>query len=404
LEEKQKNESIISFKNMELGSASLKSLFMLDPSIIHLNHGSFGACPKSIFDSLVKWQKLLEREPVKHLAFDIFKHLEKSREALSLYVGCHKDDIVFFPNPSTALNTVLRSLDLKSGDEILTTNHEYGAMDRAWKFLCKKTGSVYINQEVTLPLLSKEDFIHEFKKGISKRTKVIFLSHITSPTALILPAKEICDIAREKGIITIIDGAHVPAQLDLDISDINPDFYSGACHKWMCSPKGVAFLYVNKSFQNKIEPLVVSWGYEAEDPSHSQFLDYLQWQGTYDMSAYLTIPDTIDFLNKNNWNNIAKQCHELNVWARDRILQEFDIQPICNSMFLGQMSTIEFPFSDPLKNQMEFYDRYKIQLPFWNWHDKTIFRISIQAYNTKEEIYMLIDALKDYQKHFLTGV
>jgi isopenicillin-N epimerase len=382
---------------MELGSTSVKSLFMLDPNIIHLNHGSFGACPKLIFDSLVKWQKLLEREPVKHLAFDIFEHLEKSREALSLYVKCHKDDIVFFPNPSTALNTVLRSLDLKNGDEILTTNHEYGAMDRAWRFLCRKTGAVYINQDIPLPLLSKEHFIHEFKKGISEQTKVIFLSHITSPTALIFPVKEICDIAREKNIITIIDGAHAPAQLDLDISDINPDFYSGACHKWMCSPKGVAFLYVNKNFQDKIEPLVVSWGYEAENPGHSQFLDYLQWQGTYDMSAYLTIPDTIDFLNKNHWCNITKQCHKLNVWAKDRILQEFDIQPICDSMFLGQMSSVEFPFSDPLKNQMEFYARYKIQIPFWNWHDKTIFRISIQAYNSKQDIYMLIDALKDYQ-------
>ena len=198
-------------------------------------------------------------------------------------------------------------------------------MDRAWKFLCNKTGSVYINQDISLPLVSKDHFIHEFKKGISARTKVIFLSHITSPTALVFPVKEICDIAREKNIITIIDGAHAPAQLDLDISDINPDFYSGACHKWMCSPKGVAFLYVSKKFQHKIEPLVVSWGYESDNPGHSQFLDYLQWQGTYDMSAYLTVPDTIDFLNKHNWDNITKQCHELNVWARDRILSEFDI-------------------------------------------------------------------------------
>ena len=137
----------------------------------------FGACPKSIFDSLVSWQRQLEREPVKHLAFDIFQHLEKSRNALSLYVNCHKDDVVFFPNPSTALNTVLRSLDLKSGDEILTTNHEYGAMDMAWRFLCKKTGSIYINQEITLPLLSKEQFIDEFQRNFRKNKRFIFESH-----------------------------------------------------------------------------------------------------------------------------------------------------------------------------------------------------------------------------------
>jgi len=382
---------------MELGNDNIRSLFMLDPDVTHLNHGSFGACPRLIFNSLVKWQELLEREPVKHLAFDIFEHLEKSREALSSYVKCNKDDVVFFPNPSTALNTVLRSLDLKNGDEILTTNHEYGAMDRAWRFLCKKTGSVYINQNISLPLESKEQFIYEFKKGISERTKVIFLSHITSPTALIFPVKEICDIAKEKNIITIIDGAHAPAQLDLDILDINPDFYSGACHKWMCSPKGVAFLYVNKKFQHKIEPLVVSWGYEAENPGHSQFLDYLQWQGTYDMSAYLTVPDTIDFLHKHNWNEITKKCYNLNVWARDIILEEFNIESMCNNIFLGQMSAIEFPFSDPLKNQIEFYSKYKIQVPFWNWDNKTLFRISIQAYNNKQDVYRFIDALKDYR-------
>ena len=382
---------------MELGNDNIRSLFMLDPDVTHLNHGSFGACPRLIFNSLVKWQELLEREPVKHLAFDIFEHLEKSREALSSYVKCNKDDVVFFPNPSTALNTVLRSLDLKNGDEILTTNHEYGAMDRAWRFLCKKTGSVYINQNISLPLESKEQFIYEFKKGISERTKVIFLSHITSPTALIFPVKEICDIAKEKNIITIIDGAHAPAQLDLDILDINPDFYSGACHKWMCSPKGVAFLYVNKKFQHKIEPLVVSWGYEAENPGHSQFLDYLQWQGTYDMSAYLTVPDTIDFLHKHNWNEITKKCYNLNVWARDIILEEFNIESMCNNIFLGQMSAIEFPFSDPLKNQIEFYSKYKILVPFWNWDNKTLFRISIQAYNNKQDVYRFIDALKDYR-------
>ena len=124
---------------MELGTERLKSLFMLDSNITCLNHGSFGACPKEVFSSLVKWQETLEKNPVKHLAFDVFKYLEKSREALSLYVKCYKDDLAFFPNPSTALNTVLRSLDLQKGDEILTTDHEYGAMDRAWRFLCKKT-------------------------------------------------------------------------------------------------------------------------------------------------------------------------------------------------------------------------------------------------------------------------
>ena len=365
-----------------------------------MNHGSFGACPKEIFNSLVEWQKLLEKDPVKYLAFDIAKNLENSREALSLYVKCHKDDVAFFPNPSTALNTVLKSLDLQKGDEILTTNHEYGAMDRAWRFLCKKTGSVYINQNISLPLESKEQFLYDFKKGITSKTKVIFLSHITSPTALVFPVKEICEIARERNIITIIDGAHAPAQLDINILDIDPDFYCGACHKWMCSPKGVAFLYVKKEFQRQIEPLVISWGYESENPSHSQFLDYIQWQGTYDISAYLTITDTINFLQKYNWNSITQECHKLNRWAKDKIISEMDLDSLCSNSFLGQMSSFYFEFQDPLneKNLIDFYNRYKIQVPFMSWNNDVLFRISIQAYNTKQDIYKLIEALNDYKK------
>ena len=372
----------------------MKSLFMLDPEVTYLNHGSFGACPVPIFNSLIKWQKILEKEPVKHLAHDIQYFLEKSRISLSDYINCHKDNVVFFPNPSTALNTVLRSLDLADGDEILTTNHEYGAMDKAWRFLCKKTGATYINQEIQNPLLSKEDFIKQFIKGISKKTKVIFLSHITSPTALIFPVKEICAIARERGIITIIDGAHAPAQIDLDISDINPDFYSGACHKWMCSPKGVAFLYVKKELQSIIEPLVISWGYESERPSHSQFLDYFQWQGTNDISAYLSVVDTIDFLTKYNWRERAIKCRDLNLWGRNKILKEFNIPSMCSDGFLGQMFSFEFPFNDAYNDQINFYTKYKIQIPFFNWNNKTLLRVSIQVYNDKEDIYKLINSLK----------
>ena len=228
----------------------LKSLFMLDPNITYLNHGSFGACPKPIFDELVNWQKQLEFEPTKHLAYDIFPLLEKSRKSLSDFIGCEMDDVILFPNPSTALNAVIKSLELNSDDEILTTNHEYGALDKTWSFICKKTGAKYIQQNIKLPLTSNTYFIERFKKGITDKTKVIFLSHITSSTALIFPVKEICKIAKEKNILCIIDGAHAPAHINLNIEDINPDVYVGACHKWMCSPKGVSFLYVKKELQN----------------------------------------------------------------------------------------------------------------------------------------------------------
>ena len=374
-------------------SNTLKSLFLLDPDTIYLNHGSFGACPKVIFDSLTSWQKRLEEDPVKLLEFDVIDHIENSREALSKYIHCHKDDIVFFPNPTTALNTIIKSLDLQSDDEILTTNHEYGALDRTWNFICKKKGSKYIKKNIKLPLKSKIDFINTFKDGITKKTKVIFLSHITSATGLIFPVEEICKIARDNRIFCIIDGAHVPGHIPLNISELNPDIYTGACHKWMCAPKGTSFLYAKKNIQNDIDPLVVSWGYESEFPSHSQFLDYHQWQGTNDPSAYLTVPSVIKFLKENDWTNISNICHNTNLEAREKINSFLKQKPISSDEFIGQMSSIEIQCKDPMALRKKLYNDHNIQVPIYKWGDKTFLRISIQAYNSMEDVEKLILAL-----------
>ena len=377
---------------------NLKSLFMLDPKITYLNHGSFGACPTPVFNELIKWQKKLELEPTKHLAFDVYEYLEQSRISLSNYIDCNKDDIIFSPNPSTALNTVIKSLDLKKNDEILTTNHEYGALDKTWKFICKKTGAKYIQTDIPLPFLSEEDFIERLEAKITSKTKIIFASHITSSTAIIFPAKKISALAKKHNLFCIIDGAHAPAFIDLSIKKINCDVYVGACHKWMCSPKGVSFLYVKKNHQNKIDPLVVSWGYDSDFPSESKFLDYHQWQGTKDMSAYLTIPYTINFLKENNWNKIREKCNKINIWARNEINNLLDKENICDDKFLGQMSSIYMDIEANPKNNIEFYKKYNIQVPFILWNNKSFFRISIQVYNTKEDIHKLLYALK---KHML---
>ena len=248
-----------------------------------------------------------------------------------------------------------------------------------------------------IPFTDKTLIVDSFRRSINKNTKVIFLSHITSATALIFPVKEIIELAREHNILTIIDGAHVPAHIDLDIKKLDPDFYCGACHKWMCSPKGVAFLYVKREHQEMMEPLVVSWGYEAENPSDSQFLDYMQWQGTNDISAYLTIPDTIEFLRKHNWKEKAQHCRDLNLWAKKEICNALDTYATGDDQFLGQMTTIAFKLEDTLQEQIDFYTKYKIQLPFIKWNDKTFFRISLQVYNSKEDINYLIKSLLQYR-------
>jgi len=385
----------------------LKSLFLLDPEITYLNHGSFGACPKPIFDSLISWQKKLELNPVKHLAFDVFKYLENSRHELSKYINCNKDDIVFFPNPSTALNTVIKSLKLKPGDEILTTNHEYGALDKTWNFVCKKTGAKYIKQNIKLPLHSKKDFINAFINGINKqKTKVIFISHITSPTGLIFPVQDICKIAKENNIFCIIDGAHVPGHINLDIRELDPDIYTGACHKWMCAPKGTSFLYAKKEIQDSIDPLVISWGYDNDKPidllsdmsSYSKYLNYHQWQGTQDPSSYLTIPDVINFLNQNNWKKISNNCRKLNIEARKIVNNHLNQDALSSDKFIGQMSSIKIKCKNALELQNLFYENYKIIIPIIEWEGNTLLRFSIQAYNSMNDIDKLIVALKKILK------
>src|ERR1700739_3935041 len=252
---------------------NLKSQFLLNTDITYLNFGSFGACPRPIFEEYQRYQLELETEPVQFIAVNGPVYLKKSREALAQYINCNADDLVYVTNPSYAKNIIAKSLKLNAGDEVLSTNIEYGALDRTWNYYCKKAGAKYVRQPITLPLVSKEKFIEDFFKGLTAKTKAIFISQITSTTALIFPVKEICEIAKAKGLFTIVDGAHVPGHIPLNLAELKADVYTGACHKWMCTPKGCSFLYIKKEFQELFDPLVVSWGYESAFPSSSRFLD-----------------------------------------------------------------------------------------------------------------------------------
>jgi isopenicillin-N epimerase len=385
----------------------MNDLFYLNPEITFLNHGSFGACPKPIFEDYQKWQVELEKEPIQFVTVKVPHLLKKSREALGKFIGAEADNLVFVPNPSTAYNIVIKNLKLCAGDEILSTNHEYGAMDRTWNYYCRRSGAKYVQQPISLPLLSKEQFIEEFWKGLTKKTKYIFISQITSPTALIFPVKEICERAKELGLITIVDGAHVPAHVDLDLSELKADIYTGACHKWMLTPKGCSFLFVRKEIQHWFDPLIISWGYEAEFPSHSQFLDYHEYQGTRDSSAFLTVPKAIDFLSSNNWPEKSKACKKL---IRETYIDMCDFlntKPICtvSEEFLGQMCSIPIITTDVLKLKETLYHEYKIEipvmktrLPFNGNPEQQFIRISAQVYNSNSDMQVLKNALEKLRK------
>ena len=380
---------------------SLKDQFLLRPDIHFLNFGSFGATPKPVFEKYQDWQRVLEAEPVQFIAFDGYEYLAESRTVLAKFLNCaDKDDLVYVTNPSFAVNMIAKSFPLAEGDEILATDIEYGACDRTWDYYCNKKGATYRRQKINLPITTKEAFIEDFFKGCNEKTKAIFISHITSATGLILPAEEICAIAKEKGLITIVDGAHVPAHIPLDLSTIQADFYTGACHKWMMAPKGCSFLYAAKSVQHICDPMIVSWGYKAAKPSHSPFLDYHQMIGTRDFSAFLTVGACIDFMAQHNWKGISAKCHQMVLDNAPRffdLLKSTPISPL-NNEWIGQMISIPIQTPDPEKLQRSLFLDYKIEVPIMRQGNDVYLRYSINAFNTKENLDALYNAIVDIQK------
>jgi len=380
-----------------------KSLFLLDPDIAFLNHGSFGATPRSVFEKYQGWQRELERQPVEFLGRRFADLMRQARAALAAYVHTDADNLIYVPNATTGLNIVARGLPLKPGEEILTTDHEYGALDRTWRFLCRKTGAVYKQQPVPLPVTTTEDFIERVWAGVTPRTRVLFLSHITSPTALTFPIAELCRRARDAGIISIIDGAHTVGQIPLDMQAIGADFYASNAHKWLCAPKGSAFLYARPEMQHLVEPLVVSWGYESERPSASRFVDEQEWTGTRDIAAYLTVPEAIKFCAEHHWDDVRMRCHALVQYARERITGLTGLPPISpdSTDWYMQMVTVPLPPIDTTKDafgrvllQARLMDEFKIEVPIFVWNGKPYIRVSIQAYNTQEDVERLVEALE----------
>ena len=379
---------------------NLKQYFLLRDDITFLNFGSFGACVKPVFEQYQKFQLELEQEPVQFITVNGLKYLQTSREALANYLHCHQDDLVYVTNPSYAVNAVAKSFDLKPGDEILTTDLEYGACDKTWEYYCKKSGASYVRQHIPLPIQSKDEFINEFFKGLSNKTKLVFISHITSSTGLRLPVEEICVAAKAKGLMTFVDGAHAPGQISLNLQDSPFDMYTGACHKWMMTPKGSSFLYVKKEYQHLIDPLVVSWGYHALFPSASTFIDHHQTNGTRDYSAFLTIPTAIQFMAEHDWQKVAADCRKLvqaNAAFFCELLGATAMAPISDD-FIVQLYSAQIKTTEPEKLHRYFFDNYKIEIPVMRHGNRVYLRYSINACNSQHDLDILFDAIKEIKK------
>lgn len=379
----------------KLPVAELAALFQLDPEVAFLNHGSFGACPRPVFEAYQGWQRELEREPVLFLGRRLNGLLEEAREVLGDYVGASEQDLVFVPNATCGVNIVARSLELGPGDEVLGSDHEYGAVDRTWRFLSSQRGFAYTRQHVALPVATPEQIVEQLWAGVNEHTRVISISHITSPTALIFPVAEICQRARAAGILTIIDGAHAPGQIELDIRAIGADFYTGNCHKWLCAPKGSAFLYARPERQELLKPLVVSWGYESMTPSGSMFQDLFGWTGTHDPAAYLSVPAAIAFQREHDWPSVRQACHQLAAQAREQVAALTGLAPVCpdDSRLWAQMCILPIP-NQPRITVQDFWEYAKVEIPVTVWNEQQYARISVQGYTQPEHIERLLRALK----------
>lgn len=380
--------------------AIMKEFFLLDPDIVYLNHGSFGATPQPVFVAYQDWQRRLENQPVRFLVDELPVLLQDARRILGAYLNASLDDLVFIANATFGVNVIARSLHLSAGDEVLATNHEYGACDRTWEYLCQQSGARYIRQHISLPVSGEDRIVDDIWRGVTPRTRMIALSHISSPTAITLPVEAICSRARREGILTMIDGAHAPGQIPVDLGAIGADFYTGNCHKWMLAPKGSAFLYARPEAQVLIQPLVVSWGWQPEPwfTTGSPFIDSLQWLGTRDPSAFLAVPDAIRFMAEHDWLSVSRDCHALLEQAVQRVSELTGLRSIYpdGSDSYHQMAALPLPpIADIRAFKKMLYDMYEIEVPCYEWQGMPLTRISVQAYNTQADIDYLVDTLRE---------
>jgi isopenicillin-N epimerase len=372
----------------------LRDLFLLRPGVVFFNHGSFGACPRPVFEKYQYWQRELESQPVEFIQRRLKALMHESRGVLGEFVGADGEDLVYVTNASTAINIVARSMQLEPGDEVLTTDHEYGSMNRVWELVCEDSGAKYVYQTVTLPATSHDDVVEQIWSGVTPRTKILFFSHITAPSALIFPVAQLVKRARDAGIIVIVDGAHAPGQVALNLEELGADFYAGNCHKWMMAPKGSGFLYARREMQHLLEPLI--GGRAGKKATGSRFVTEHQYHGTRDASAFLAVPEAIRFMREHDWPAVSRSCHDLACLARERTSELTGLAPTTpnDPSWFSQLAALRIPAEGAKDLKQRLLDQYNIEVPITGWNGQPYVRLSVQGYNTREDIEALMKALE----------
>ncbi|MEA5517896.1 aminotransferase class V-fold PLP-dependent enzyme [Limnoraphis robusta] len=386
--------------SLELQTSDYGKYWLLDADVTFLNHGSFGACPTPVLQLQTQLREQLERQPVHFFVREWESLLDEARHQLAEFVGATAEELVFVPNATTGINSVLRSLSFSPEDELLTTNHEYNACRNALNFVAERWGAKVVVANIPFPINSSDEIINSILTQITPRTKLVLIDHISSQTGLIFPLKRLIQELNTQGIESLIDGAHAPGMLPLNLQEINATYYSGNCHKWLSAPKGAAFLYVKPDKQAAIRPLTISHGANSPRTDRSRFQLEFDWMGTHDPTAYFCIPEAIKFMGSllpGGWLELMQYNHKMVIEARKMLSDQLDIALPCPDEIIGSMATIILPDKIQLIPQLQekLWQQFKIEVPVipWDNQPQKLLRISAQVYNTHSDYNRLVEAL-----------
>jgi len=378
----------------------------LKPGTVFLNHGSFGACPKPILELQAKLRREMEAEPVQFLWRHFEERLEPSRQALAKFLGARPRDVVFVTNATTGVNAVLRSLKLRRSDELLTTNLDYNACHNVLMAATRRAGAKLITANIPFPLRNADEIVEAVLQAVTPRTRLAMIDHVTSDTALVFPLARLVRELEKRGVDTLVDGAHAPGMVPLDLQKLRPAYYTGNLHKWICAPKGAAFLWAREDKQAELQPAVISHGNNRTRAGFTEFQDRFDWPGTFDPSAWFCVGEAIRWMGDllpGGWRELRARNRALAVAARRLLCQKLEVEPPCPESLLGAIATIPLPqrFQGTPRSgridadQLQLYDDFGIEVPFSRIGPKKwrCCRVSAQIHNTLADFEYLAAVL-----------
>lgn len=374
----------------------LRDQWLLDERITFLNHGSFGAVPRCVFDQQTEWRRRIEAEPVEIISRQRIELLTQAKTAIGQWLSMRPDDFGFVTNATEGVNAVLRSLSFGPADELLTTTHVYNAIRKAMRFVADRSGAAYREIDLSLPLASSRQIADRVLEGLAPHTRLLVIDHITSPTAIVFPVAEIVAECSRRGIDVLVDGAHAPGMVPLDVPSIGAAYYTGNLHKWAAAPKGTGFLWVHPDKQPQIHPLIVSHHYGEG------FVPEFGWQGTRDLASWLSAPRGLAFMSDLGWDRVMAHNHQLAAWAHQMLCHRLGVDPISppDGSLLGSMATLRLPGAlarmDDAQTQAvqrQLYDEFRVEVPIMQWSAGCFIRPCCQVYNTAADYHHLADAI-----------